>query len=143
MPTPQEEQDRSYANIGFHVDGDYEVPAFTNEEFIALLNLRECARNEKIKDAFLEKLAKANVPYEVMMVYRFDEEKFKGLVGRLINAGKTGLPEDNLFRRLKSWKKYESLISFIFKDGGEIREGAAFESDGSTIKKGFRRLYWK
>ena len=40
-------------------------------------------------------------------------------------------------------KRLEEMVNFIARDGGEIRQGNAYEPDETTIKPGWVRLYWK
>jgi len=144
MGTLLEEQDANYRAIGFcHTYEDYEVPDFTEEEHKMLLKLRDRAKSKEPKDEFLVRLAKADDLHDLLRVYRFNEKQFKAFTKSLRESGQTGLPDDNLFKRLDIYWSYEGIAWFIIHDGGEIREGKAFEKDGITVKKGFVRLYWK
>jgi len=143
MATAKEKQDEGYKKIGFFIAQDFEVPNFTEQECASLMRLAELAKKKKSNKVFLIELAEANIPYEVIKVYRTDRENVKSFTKQLIDEGETGLPDDMLFHHLNLYWKYENVKSFYIQDGGETREGKVFKEDGETVKNGFIRLYFK
>lgn len=100
------------------------------------------AKATEPKDKLLIELVQAKTPYDVMVVYYRDREGFKNFVRQQRMLGKTDIP-DIVFESMDKYWEYDGYVRFIIIDGGEIREDNAFETDGVTVKKGFRRLYWK
>jgi len=154
MTTPLEEQDERMKQQGFHPDKDYPYPKITKEEYESLKRLRDIASNENAVENFfselknfLDELKKADLIYEIERVYKRNKEKTrvfarsarrKAGVEEILNY-----PEDELFHKLDLILEYQGVIDFIATDGGEIREGTSYEADGTTLKEGWKRFYWK
>lgn len=146
MPTKLEEQDEHYRNNGFNPDSgnDYHYPQLSKEEWHLFLNLQDVAKESKEDDKLLVLLSQCQTPYDIEKVYqRSKRDEFRQLVAKLQTNSPLLLPDSAIFDKIDLRLTLEDFIDWLIRDGGEIRQGAAYEEDGNTIKEEWVRLYWK
>jgi hypothetical protein len=139
------ERMKEYTTSGFCCIEDFKCSPLTDKDYDSLMKLRDCAKKIENKTNFLEKLSKANSPYEIEKLYsRYTSEirefaKEQGKLESEIDLVK--LPNDALFDNLEENIKIRWFTDFICNDGGEIRGPTpVYGSDGKVI---MMRVYWK
>lgn len=134
-------QDRNFCQDGFLPVADFEDRTYSTADYQALFSLRDFARKRTIQDEFIQKLSAAATLTDIIQVYRLFKDAMRHFCLKLVSEGKENLPPQSLFDRLDRYLELEEKTRTIINSGGEIRLGKAYEADGTTVKKGFVRLY--
>jgi len=135
--TKQEEQDEKYASVDIHFDGEYETPELTDVEYRTIQDFAAfiCSKSEDMR-RFLGR--DTNLFY----IIRYHNRIPSGLIDEFSHTeGRENFMETN--GKIEKLHEYERIKDFIINDGGEIRDGPAFQDDGETVKPGWVRFYWK
>lgn len=137
------DQDWYMGERGFRGIEVCEYPEWTDRDRRLMNNLDREVRNstDQLLKAALDFAPSSFISIQIRIDRFLSEfERFAAERAELIPED---WPDAEFFRKVKLIAQYEGMIDFIVRDGGEIREGDAYEDDGETVKAGWSILYWK